>query len=144
MSRILNVASDVVCETIEGETIIIHLTTGTYYSLDGAGVAVWTLIEHGVSRSESIREVAALYPNDTAAAEIGLGRLIDQLVSEGLVVESEAAGHESLPSLAELIDPGASFEAPVLAVYTDMQEFLLADPLHDVEEGAGWPHVKVT
>lgn len=35
-----------------------------------------------------------------------------------------------------------AFVAPVLHKYTDMQEFMLVDPLHDVEADAGWPHVK--
>jgi hypothetical protein len=32
----------------------------------------------------------------------------------------------------------ATFIAPVLAVYTDMQDLLLLDPIHDVDE-IGWP-----
>jgi hypothetical protein len=31
--------------------------------------------------------------------------------------------------------------APVLEKYTDMQELLLLDPIHDVEE-AGWPKAR--
>jgi hypothetical protein len=34
------------------------------------------------------------------------------------------------------------FVAPVLRKYTDMQEFMLVDPIHDVDVDAGWPHVK--
>jgi hypothetical protein len=30
----------------------------------------------------------------------------------------------------------------VLHTYTDMQEFMLVDPIHDVATEAGWPHVK--
>jgi hypothetical protein len=35
----------------------------------------------------------------------------------------------------------SAFVAPTLNTYTDLQDFLLADPLHDVDEQAGWPHV---
>ena len=41
-------------------------------------------------------------------------------------------------------DPGIerlSFEAPILHKYTDMQDLLLLDPIHEVDE-AGWPSVK--
>jgi hypothetical protein len=31
---------------------------------------------------------------------------------------------------------------PVLERYTDMQELLFLDPIHDVDE-SGWPHRKV-
>jgi hypothetical protein len=33
------------------------------------------------------------------------------------------------------------YTKPVLNKYTDMQQLLLADPLHEVQE-AGWPHTK--
>ena len=29
--------------------------------------------------------------------------------------------------------------APVLNKYSDMQDLLLLDPIHDVDEEAGWP-----
>jgi hypothetical protein len=30
----------------------------------------------------------------------------------------------------------------MLQAYTDMQEFMLVDPLHEVDEVAGWPHAR--
>ena len=44
----------VVHETIDGETIIIHLGTGTYYSLDGVGADIWALLDHEVSGVEPL------------------------------------------------------------------------------------------
>jgi hypothetical protein len=34
------------------------------------------------------------------------------------------------------------FSEPTFEKYTDMQALLLADPIHDVELQAGWPHLK--
>jgi hypothetical protein len=34
---------------------------------------------------------------------------------------------------------GGSFEPPTLEHYTDMEYFLLLDPIHEVDE-SGWPH----
>ena len=34
------------------------------------------------------------------------------------------------------------FEAPILQKYTDMQDLLLLDPIHEVDE-AGWPHANL-
>ena len=36
-------APDVVHEVIDGEAIMINMTTGSYYSLDGVGAAVWEI-----------------------------------------------------------------------------------------------------
>ena len=33
-----------------------------------------------------------------------------------------------------------SYEAPAVHKYTDMENLLLLDPIHEVEEEAGWPH----
>jgi len=37
---------------------------------------------------------------------------------------------------------GTVFAPPVLEVYTDMQDLLLLDPIHDVDETVGWPSPK--
>ena len=39
----------VVNETIQGEAIVIHLGTGTYYSLQGTGAAIWDARSAGVT-----------------------------------------------------------------------------------------------
>jgi hypothetical protein len=46
----------VVSETIEGETIVIHLKTGTYYSLEKTAVEIWQAIEVGraINRNEAM------------------------------------------------------------------------------------------
>lgn len=43
-------APHVVHETIDGEAILIHLVTGTYYSLDGVGAELWGALAAGVDR----------------------------------------------------------------------------------------------
>ena len=35
-----------------------------------------------------------------------------------------------------------AYRTPVLSIYTDMQDLLLLDPIHDVDQ-AGWPTRKV-
>jgi hypothetical protein len=60
-------------------------------------------------------------------------------VREGLLLETAAPGGGE----ARRLPPGrVPFTPPVLGVYTDMQEFMLVDPVHQVDEAAGWPHVK--
>jgi hypothetical protein len=36
---------------------------------------------------------------------------------------------------------GAAFQPPTLRKYTDMQDLLLIDPIHEVDD-LGWPGVK--
>jgi len=61
------------------------------------------------------------------------------------VAESLLVPLASAPSPASTRKPSlladAPFVLPVLERYTDMQELLLIDPIHDVDE-TGWPRRK--
>lgn len=136
----------VVHETIDGETILIHLGTGTYYSLDGVGAELWQLLADGREREELLAWLDAGYDADAGELERSLDALVRELLQEGLLTPEEIEG---TPPAAAQGRPApapegtrAQFVAPVLRKYTDMQEFMLVDPLHDVEADAGWPHVK--
>ncbi|MGH3429692.1 MAG: PqqD family protein [Mycobacteriales bacterium] len=132
-------ASHVVHETIDGETILIHLGTGTYYSLDGIGTEVWVVLAAGTSREALLAAASDRYAGDRVEIEAGISSLLADLLHQGLLVEGEPGRGPDSPGLP----PGrAPFVAPVLHTYTDMQEFMLVDPLHDVDEVAGWPHAK--
>ena len=158
---------NVVHETIDGETILIHLGTGTYYSLDGVGAQIWGLLAAGASQSEVAADVASGSDADPAAVEQAVESLVEELLREELLAlepgDSAPADSASEPSspltasepssplttsepLSQLAEPEpaaeVSFVAPVLRKYTDMQEFMLVDPIHDVDVDAGWPHVK--
>jgi hypothetical protein len=145
---------NVVHETIDGETILIHLGTGTYYSLDGVGAKIWGLLAAGASQSEVATDVASGTDADTAAVEEAVESLVEELLREELLAlapgdpaPGDAAPADSAsesPSLLAEPEPAVvvSFVAPVLRKYTDMQEFMLVDPIHDVDVDAGWPHVK--
>jgi hypothetical protein len=127
----------VVYETIDGETILIHLGTGTYYSLDGVGSEVWEMLAPGTTRESLTAAGRQRYEGDRASIEMGLSGLVDELLREELLVEFEA----DTDALASRLPAGqVPFTVPVLQVYTDMQEFMLVDPIHEVDESAGWPH----
>ena len=127
----------VVYETIDGETILIHLGTGTYYSLDGVGSEAWEMLASGTTRESLMAAGQQRYEGDRATIEMGLSGLVDELLREELLVEFEADSE----ALASQLPAGhAAFTVPVLQVYTDMQEFMLVDPIHEVDETAGWPH----
>jgi hypothetical protein len=117
-------AAHVVHETIDGEAILIHLGTGTYYSLDGVGAEVWESLANGAS-SELVLD---------AGRERYDGGLLEELFREGLLIEGEPRTEVEVPELPAGRVP---FVAPVLHTYTDMQEFMLVDPLREADEVAG-------
>ncbi len=138
-ARLVVNQSHVVHETIDGEAILIHLGTGTYYSLDGAGAEVWGLLAAGADEDALLAAAQQRYEADATEIERALSTLVAELVREELLIEIESAPSADSAGLPEGRIP---FIPPVLHVYTDMQEFMLVDPLHEVDQAAGWPHVK--
>lgn len=127
----------VVHETIDGETILIHMGTGTYYSVEGAGSDIWNLAAAGLPAPRIAERIAERYGAEAEVVMQCVEGLTTELVDEDLLIPMSTEDGEpvELPALV-----GGAFVAPVLHKYTDMQEFMLVDPLHDVDVAAGWPH----
>jgi len=135
----------VIHETIDGETILLNLDNGTYYTLEGVGAEVWSLIERGFSEGDIIEDIVRRYAgpcNDMANA---IRHFADELQREGLISVSESEERADAGSGDEhgfqSREESIVFVAPVLHRYTDMQDVLLLDPIHDADE-AGWPSPK--
>jgi len=144
LSRFKINEQQVIQETIEGEAVIVNLVSGNYYSLDKVGADVWGNIENGKSVEEILEVIPRLYRGDPAVMETSVKSLIDDLVKEDLIVPDASADEGSPQSpAASTAETQAveEFEAPVLKKYSDMQDLLLLDPIHEVDEG-GWPNVK--
>lgn len=128
---------DVIQETLDGEVIIVHTTSGLYYNLDGTGAFVWNALLAG----HTPEQITTAYSDDsgeaTAAVTATLDDFVRQLEKEGLLLASDTAtGPEAIPQ------PAQPFSAPTLNKFTDMQELLLVDPIHEVDPRAGWPELK--
>ncbi len=125
----------IVHETVDGEVIAIDLDSGSYYSLAGSGPAIWALLADGASEAEVREAVEARFDRpETAAADVAafLGRLRE----DGLVVAVEAEGSGAVPAIDAAGD--VAYEAPRFESYTDMKDYFLLDPIHEVDT-AGWP-----
>lgn len=135
----------VVHQTIDGEVVIIHLERGFYYSLDKVGAEIWAAVHAGMSVPALTARLMDRYAHLGVEIDTAIAALLEELTREELVVE-DAAVLEASPE--EATSPngasgrrGISFEPPVLRKYTDLQDLLLLDPIHQVDE-AGWPEVR--
>ena len=133
----------VVHETIDGETIIIQLETGTYYSLAGPGAEIWAMLAAGSSTDEVVEELRRRYEASPKALAEAITELVLELRREELLEdEPDAAKREVLPIGIVTDDSDgarARFDPPTLKKYTDMEYFLQLDPIHEVD-GIGWPN----
>lgn len=136
---------NVVHETIEGETILLNLGTGNYYSIEWPGTMVWDLLAE-TGDAEGIRQ-AFLKANNQKESEVesAYTQFINTLIEEELVIAIEN-GEASTLSIdketeEEFSKAASKLEKLTLNKYSDMQDMLLLDPIHDVDE-KGWPEPK--
>ncbi len=127
----------VVDEFIDDEVVVINLESGVYYGLRGAAATVWAGVAAHATSAEiasSIRRSAPGCPDDLVDLIHGF---IGELADEGLITASDAARADDWSREV------AAFTAPVLEKFTDLEDLLVLDPIHDVD-AEGWPHTAAT
>ncbi len=131
---------DISAEDFKSEILAVDLKTGSYYSLRGGAVPFWRLLMEGTPVGMAIRWLAAGYdmPGQNLAVEIL--PFVEQLEQARLIVPVPPAASFD-PSIApDWLKELPPFEKPILETYTEMQDLLMLDPIHDVD-AAGWPPV---
>lgn len=121
----------VASKIIDGEAVLIHFTSGHYYSTDQTGAAIVELLD-GRSVAEVAGAIRAAYTGE--GLDQAVAAFVDQLVAEGLVVETDAPSASPMPDLGTQ----GAFVAPELHRYADLQDLLVLDPIHDTD-ATGWP-----
>lgn len=127
----------VISEHIDGEEIILNFESGTYYSLNPCGRVIWRGLQDGLDQQALQALLTQRFPQNVAQAVPDLESLIDQLQREQLIVPVRSDG-ASAAAASEALAAMASYESPRLEKYTDLQNLLLLDPIHDVD-ATGWP-----
>lgn len=130
----------VASEIIDGEAVIMNLRSGEYFSTKGTGSQLWDWLDRGVAEPDMVEALARVYPEPGDQIGAAVARFIDELERHDLIrpqLHSASAGEIPVAS-----SPTGPFVAPQLEVYTDMQDLLLLDPIHDVDEQEGWPAPK--
>jgi hypothetical protein len=130
------VSPEIVHETVDGEVIAIDLASGSYYSLAGSGPAVWEILGSGASEEEIGAALADQFEADGETISGAVSVLLGELRESGLIVNDEQPGEASPAATAP--SEKAPFEAPRLERYTDMKDYFLLDPIHEVDT-TGWP-----
>jgi hypothetical protein len=136
----------VVAEIIDGEAVIMDLRSGHYFSTQGVGAEIWRGVEAGHSAVEIVHSILNRYEAPRDVVEPAVHAFVAELLSRALIVtgsEPRPAAHNGtgMGAPGDGRAPHLTFIAPVLNAYTDMEELLLLDPIHDVDE-TGWPMPK--
>ncbi len=133
----------VIHETIDGEAVMIHMEKGYYYSLDKTGSTVWNMLESGTAVSQITAYLKENYAGDPAEIVHSLQDLLNELQTEELIVPGKAESNQATTDPSQLMSNGTPATKPAfvplqLHKYTDMEDLLLLDPIHEVDD-TGWP-----
>jgi hypothetical protein len=125
---------DCVADDFDGEIVAINMKSGIYYCVRELGAAIWRDLIAG----HALTSIVESAKNLDVALDEPIRQLVIQLVREGLLRERAyapaAIGALSFPSAWQA--GGRSLE---IENYDDMQDLVMADPIHDVDSEQGWP-----
>jgi hypothetical protein len=119
---------EVAAQVMDGEAIMINLSNGMYYSMDGVGGFIWGLIEETHSLGEIVAAISRHYEVAPARAQADLERLAAELLEEKIVLRSDQAPALPAQSNVAPAPEKLAYEPPKLNAYRDMGDLLALDP----------------
>ena len=123
-------------ENFEGESVVIHFTRGTYFSLRAGAGAVWSLLQRPTSVAAIVEAVAAAPGDMLPGFETSLTAFIAKLTEHDLIAEVRVPAEPLEISREILAGLSGPFE---IEVYNDLAELIAMDPVHEVDILTGWP-----
>lgn len=127
-----NIISDVFGE----EVVLVNLESGVYYSLRESAAQMWIRIIEQYSTTEILTDLNQIYQVGEHDVASDINIFVAQLLEKKIIKIVTGSEKKSIDfnSKGTLV----TYKTPVLETFSDMQEILLLDPVHDVDK-AGWP-----
>lgn len=125
--------SKMFADITDGIAIIINSETGIYYGADTLGTAVVERLFAGAS-TEAVSAALKALPGAPEDVDARLDALVKTMLEKEIAVEGNAADAEAK------FPPDAVKDGWEMTIqeFSDAQELLLADPIHEVKEDTGW------
>jgi len=130
---------EVIYEEFGDEIVAVNLDTGIYYSLRGSACEIWLSLKSPTNTSQILDLILEKYEGNEAEIDTHIHQFIDRLISLNLIKISSVT-----PEIKNTPNPLVTksiFLPPEIDIFSDMQDILLLDPVHDVDE-SGWPILK--
>lgn len=122
----------------DGQAIVINFVTGMYYGASALGSMVLDALMQG---KEPKQIVDAIKNNEGCAADIDqrVERFIAALLEKEIFISGDQPYSREPVNEIVVTDGNYSLE---LNEFAEVQDLLLADPVHDVDADMGWPKLK--
>lgn len=121
-------APGVIFDEIDGEVLVINLRIGHYFRLRESASRLWSLIISGKTFSEIIGT-----SNSSQSNQDEILKFMMELLSLDLIVQTEEIQNVTLKPHS------MDFPNPIIEKFTDLEDILGLDPIHEVDETKGWP-----
>ena len=133
----------VIFEKFDYEIVLINLENGNYFSIRQVALIIWELIEKGLDRSSVISTIAKIYNTTFEKIENDLTEFFEELLKESLIGITESTNNVFDTNVKDetIEKQNKPYSKPVLEIYKDMQDLILLDPIHEVDD-TGWPNIK--
>ncbi len=118
----------VVFDASADDTVIINLVSGRYFRLDAASSLAWNAL-----LTSGSREACVASASNASELEASIDNMIAALVAEDLIVEAP-----EVETLAGSVSPW-TFAGFTLESFSDLEDILGLDPIHEVDPDKGWP-----
>ena len=83
----LSIPPQVMSRLVGDETVLLDLSSGIYFGLDGVGKRIWESVDEGLSLGEAAAVIAAEFEVDEAQAQADLIAFATDLVERGLLTQ---------------------------------------------------------
>ncbi|MBV1904068.1 MAG: PqqD family protein [Marinosulfonomonas sp.] len=123
-------SADIVFEEFDGDLVVLNLASGQYFGLNSPAAAIWTSLVSGVCPAD----IANAGPKAKA-----VNKFVEDLLSFELIFPAPDAKATLKPG--EIAALRAIGPEPLIEVYDDLADLIVADPIHDVDQEAGWPNL---
>jgi len=119
----------------DGLAIVINSETGIYYGMNKLSTAIFEKLTAGFN-DDVIFQALQKMPNAPEDLELKFKAFIRELTGNNLILENAVQNSGDITFDAALLED----EGFTLSVteYSDAQELLMADPIHEVKETTGW------
>jgi hypothetical protein len=89
-SRVARDTTQVIDRVVDEEALLIHLQSGTYFSLNQVGTRVWEIMDGSKTVAELAAVIASEYEVSQEQAQTDVSNLVNELVEEKLVILTPA------------------------------------------------------
>ena len=81
----LSIPPQVMSRLVGDETVLLDLSSGIYFGLDGVGKRIWEIVAEGRSLEETVMVITAEFEVNEAQAQTDLIAFVEYLVERGLL-----------------------------------------------------------